>query len=684
MEDAKICRLEAIELEEDDLDLFPDRVVQAYKDGRHGPMRAYGMLRKHVKSEANAKRKERQLYWLSQRRVWAAGGSSPSQFTFNGIGTRMYGQKDLDLEDGSYLTTLYFVFLFIPFFPISSHWVSPGDGDGLWVHGDVPHPDGVWWPTLIPMGLGAGGMVATLAWVFSLSGSAQVHLHNGFDRAVTVTIEDRPYILPPGTSEEIRLSAEVDLDVTAEFSDLNDGPFETVTLPLASAEHGWMDELVYNIGGRSLLVYEYVYYGSGEPQEPFVLLDQVQFVERVDYPFRMPPEEIRIKGSGEEKTWLHVPDPPFPVVDAMGYLAQQGGTAAALRMGWSELRLGSSDENLIAFVAQLQSPDGQPDPVFCEELLADSDHVNRHRFCQSLAKRSDPEGTLARYTQLAADHPDEAMYQYLLGRMLEGDAALEAQNKALQIDPDYARAHFAIAWQHALHDGDAQVALQHLEKAGPQMRGSDQLLARLMQRAGRPPAQIAEQLALRNEPSAFTLSDMYGLLADPTTYQAELVRISRFDYGEDDIANVHANVALLLGKVDDLRQFNAGGGGLDVFLALSDGATEDDLQTPVFEDPFGIEPRQMLYWWLLEKQRGGNSAAWEPLIEGSVPGLIAQLNQPEGLTPERLATVLSVDVDPSTQVGAWFVAWRLTGDARFARMAREFALPTELPVFAMP
>lgn len=40
-------------------------------------------------------------------------------FTLNGIGTTFYGQRDFR-DDGSYLTTKWFVFLYVPLIPICS------------------------------------------------------------------------------------------------------------------------------------------------------------------------------------------------------------------------------------------------------------------------------------------------------------------------------------------------------------------------------------------------------------------------------------------------------------------------------------------------------------------------------------------------------------------------------------
>ena len=45
-------------------------------------------------------------------------------FTFRGIGTLQYGQRDFR-PDGSYVTTLWFVFLYLPVVPLNSKRICP-------------------------------------------------------------------------------------------------------------------------------------------------------------------------------------------------------------------------------------------------------------------------------------------------------------------------------------------------------------------------------------------------------------------------------------------------------------------------------------------------------------------------------------------------------------------------------
>lgn len=55
-------------------------------------------------------------------------------FTFNGIGTKYYGEREF-LEDGSFVTTEWFVFVYVPIIPIGSFRVVPtGKSSNLLVY----------------------------------------------------------------------------------------------------------------------------------------------------------------------------------------------------------------------------------------------------------------------------------------------------------------------------------------------------------------------------------------------------------------------------------------------------------------------------------------------------------------------------------------------------------------------
>jgi len=54
--------------------------------------------------------------------------SAPSLSSINGIGFTLYGSTDQNPSNGSYVATYYFVFFFIPIFPIARYRVIPTGG----------------------------------------------------------------------------------------------------------------------------------------------------------------------------------------------------------------------------------------------------------------------------------------------------------------------------------------------------------------------------------------------------------------------------------------------------------------------------------------------------------------------------------------------------------------------------
>jgi hypothetical protein len=47
-------------------------------------------------------------------------------YSINGIGTTLYGKRDVDLRDGSYIATKWFIIFLLPVFPLGSFRVIRG------------------------------------------------------------------------------------------------------------------------------------------------------------------------------------------------------------------------------------------------------------------------------------------------------------------------------------------------------------------------------------------------------------------------------------------------------------------------------------------------------------------------------------------------------------------------------
>lgn len=79
---------------------------------------------------------------VAQKRIVLEGvkqiDSAPSMFTFNGIGTMLYGKRNYDSHSQSYVATLYFTFLFLPILPMSAYRVRNVGGSQYQFLGKVP------------------------------------------------------------------------------------------------------------------------------------------------------------------------------------------------------------------------------------------------------------------------------------------------------------------------------------------------------------------------------------------------------------------------------------------------------------------------------------------------------------------------------------------------------------------
>jgi hypothetical protein len=63
---------------------------------------------------------------------------TPTLYTFNGIGAKFYGERDVDPKTKSYVTVHWFVFLFVPIIPIACYRVCDSGPNLYTIYGRVP------------------------------------------------------------------------------------------------------------------------------------------------------------------------------------------------------------------------------------------------------------------------------------------------------------------------------------------------------------------------------------------------------------------------------------------------------------------------------------------------------------------------------------------------------------------
>lgn len=83
--------------------------------------------------------------------------------------------------------------------------------------------------------------------------------------------------------------------------------------------------------------------------------------------------------------------------------------------------------------------------AYRKAIAAQPDRVDAHRAYQSLMRATGrADAVLQEYAELRARHPDQALYQYLYGRLLDGDARLQAFQKTVECDARFYWGQYAL------------------------------------------------------------------------------------------------------------------------------------------------------------------------------------------------------------------------------------------------
>ena len=138
--------------------------------------------------------------------------NAPSMFTFNGIGTRLYGKRNYDSASQSYIATLYFTILYAPIFPLSAYRVRHAGGNQYQFLGKVP----LKWTTFI-----GPAVVALLIGFFMIQGST--------DTTTSTPVQDLPSssvstVVPSQSTDKEALGEWIDQErarLTADQSELD-------------------------------------------------------------------------------------------------------------------------------------------------------------------------------------------------------------------------------------------------------------------------------------------------------------------------------------------------------------------------------------------------------------------------------------------------------------------------------
>jgi tetratricopeptide (TPR) repeat protein len=712
--ESKESLLEAIAAEEGDRDLFPAEVLQVYNSGE--ARKARKLLLKHARTEPNHEREQKQLAVARDFRIWLEPiRAAPKMYTFNGIGTMLYGAYQR--HAGTYIATLWFTFVFVPIWPLAAFLVQRAEGKGWLFLARTPFPPfarGVRIAVIAAFVAVFAGFALNSYWA---SSHLDLYIVNGFDRSVVVHVAETEQEVPPHDYvlvDDLPLS---NTDVAAAWVG-EDKQFESLSVDLAG--HGG-EVAVYNVANRAVLLTGYVIYGPGTPK-PATVLEKgpVIFVdEEIDYAFVTPPDSMSVPENGNvEKSRLMAFDERGEPLNAFMRLLTEERADQALALARAELSVHPENAMLAWYTATSVLRDDFPAQLQLFRSCLDQvpSAVDLHRYYQELWHEDARDHLREEYAELLEANPDSPMYHYLAGRIEEEDSeqALSRYHAALDIDPDYAPAHRALAysavlrgnWQNALQEYDRFASLgtdEALEAVEPRIR-----IRRLL---GRTAAEIDSVLSQTREwwPENAQLSflsahlrverDPRALSALADTVVDNTESALGYEMASADRNNVRADLAVTAGDLEVARnelRLISNPGDRDPWVtlrfALSSGATQQDRDL-LFGIPDWLDrldaPRMLVALELLEQNERWQTIA--NIDDASLSSVARALNDPAALVQSRqfaeLVGVRSLDL----RAAAFFAAARrLAGvfgsDAARARLlyleqAQALALPGELPAF---
>ncbi len=350
---------------------------------------------------------------------------APIMFTYNGIGTSIYGRDEIDPNDATYAKTLFLVFVFVPIFPFGSYVVRDGESSNSWgFMGRLPLGAATYlWQRAIALGILGG-----VAWgAFSSMYEARsntVHVVNGLSTPVKFRVgEEAEVTVAPESVAEIR-SAVGEQPVTVVA---NGHEIETGTLDV---RRGY-DAVVWNVLGVGIVYRESVQYvakGAAAPSDSKATprCGESSIVEDdLDYVLEAAPSEISMPKNSSvvyrSRLGFEKGSPEL----CLDYLAngtkEQQARALELVSRYAEAMNYDVESTRLGFEIGFKL--GSMDAVvkLAERALdAHEDSIEHHRYYQSALEQSgQKERALREYEERYAKKPspDSA---YLLARLKVG------------------------------------------------------------------------------------------------------------------------------------------------------------------------------------------------------------------------------------------------------------------------
>ena len=392
---------------------------------------------------------------LANRRLFVATmKGAPPLTTINGVGTTVYGSADPDPRDGSYVTTLYLVFFFVPIYPIGSYLVRDNPQSrrrGWFFHAKVPLGFAAYvWQRLTALIIVAA-VLAGVASTFVAATHADLVVVNGLPRAVTARLDDgAPVTVAAAGRASIRTGTgkhviTIDVDGRVVEKEPLDVPsrHDVVAWNILGAAPIYAQTIVYSPEGKDGT--------SNEPPRPGCGLEL--FTERdVSYAFVEPPRQISAdsKAGAIHKRAVGVATGGPEL--CLGYLYAQDKIGEAGRLATGVARAldfdAKSMRTAVSFLMTTEDA-ATAQGLIGEALVRHPDDLELHRLRQDTLKAAGKGDELvAEYKARLDRDPESADAAYLHARLLHGAAARTLLDSLAAKFPDHAPIIRACAYEH--------------------------------------------------------------------------------------------------------------------------------------------------------------------------------------------------------------------------------------------
>jgi Tetratricopeptide repeat len=419
---------------------------QLAKDPSIGPIvsnnrgaKLYQALQARLKAENNPTNRRLIEDVLRDRRWFLEPlTSAPTMSTINGIGTMLYGESERD-PDGTYVSTLFFTFVFVPIYPIAQYLVRPLGGRKWSFFGKVP-PSAVirTWRSVVRLAAAAAALA--IVWgIVESRGHSDVYFVNALDIPVQIHAGKEDVKVPAGDRVMKRLAeGELEVRVQGEGGRVLDQG--RVKIP------GGYDVVAYNVLGAAPLYKENVTYYANTPpkddngEEPILRVGETLVTEKdIDFVFREQPKTIEMPKGSLTTVKTHFDVAPGGWKLSVAYLLTKEHPKEALALVEKVVTARpDSMEALGMALALVQRIEG-PDALlpFSQKLAAAApDAVEIQRLYQNEMMLNGRRDELRKqYQERAQKQPGSATAAYLAARIEMTDEAIKQFRALLQKFP---------------------------------------------------------------------------------------------------------------------------------------------------------------------------------------------------------------------------------------------------------